>query len=289
MKITRKPDWLRVSSIKNPNQDAVAGILKSLNLNTICREAICPNYNECFSRRVATFMILGTACTRNCRFCNVRHDTPQPVEADEPERIAQAVRALDMRYIVITSVTRDDLPDGGAEHFANTVRAIRKASPSTAIEVLVPDFQGSSAALKIVAESKPDVISHNMETVEELYPEVRAGAQYRRSLELLRSIKEIDPQIRSKSGIMLGLGETQKQVERLFDDLREVGCEFLTIGQYLAPSLQHLPVVEYIEPQRFEEYGKIARAKGFVFVASAPLVRSSYLAEEALGQGTIQK
>ena len=279
----RKPEWLRIRSVSNSNQDDVANILRNLNLNTVCKEANCPNSMECFSRKTATFMILGTACTRDCRFCNVRYEEPLPIDPSEPERIANAVKKLDMRYIVITSVTRDDLPDGGAGHFANVVKAIGKINPNTKIEVLIPDFQGCIDALKVVADCSPDVISHNMETIKALYSQVRPQAEYKRSLELLRNIKCLNSNIHSKSGIMLGLGETAEQVYELFDDLREVGCEFLTIGQYLAPTAKHFPIYEYIEPHRFDEYGEIARGKGFLFVTSAPLVRSSYHADEALG------
>jgi len=278
-----KPKWLRIPYIDNSNKDTVREILESLNLNTVCREANCPNYLECFSKKTATFMILGTNCTRNCRFCNVTCDEPQSIDPNEPENIAQAVVELGLQYVVVTSVTRDDLPDGGAEHFAKVIRAIQTASPKTAIEVLIPDFQGNIAALKKVADALPTVISHNMETVISLYDAVRPQAEYQRSLNLLQNIKKLNPAIRSKTGIMLGLGETQEQVHALFDDLRNVGCEFLTIGQYLAPSREHYPVQEYIEPQIFDEYGATAREKGFSFVASAPLVRSSYHAGEALG------
>ena len=278
-----KPEWLRVRYAESQNMKTVEGILESLRLNTVCREAHCPNYSECFSRKTATFMILGTDCTRNCRFCNVRHGIPSQPDPEEPANVAGAVKALELKYVVVTSVTRDDLPDGGAGHFAKTVREIRKAAPETVTEVLIPDFQGSIDALKTVADSSPAVISHNMETVKSLYGKVRPKAEYARSLELLRNIKRLDPAIRSKSGIMIGLGETEEQVFELFDDLRQVGCEFLTIGQYLAPSALHIPVHEYIEPSRFEEYGKAARLTGFDFVASAPLVRSSFNAGEALG------
>jgi len=279
----RKPPWLRVSRFANPNQEVVEGILRRLQLNTVCREANCPNHSECFSRKTATFMILGTQCTRDCRFCNVQHGAPQPINFNEPDNVAQAVKELELQYVVITSVTRDDLPDGGADHFAKTVRAIQKAAPDTAIEVLIPDFQGNIDALQMVTDTTPTVISHNVETVEPLYQKVRPQAEYQRSMHVLKSIKRLHPTIRSKTGIMLGLGETRKQVLELFDDLQEVGCEFLTIGQYLAPSQHHIPVQEYIEPSRFEEYGAVAKEKGFDFVASAPLVRSSYHAGEALG------
>ena len=257
--------------------------MSQLKLNTVCEAAACPNYAECFSRKTATFMILGTNCTRNCRFCNVRHDTPLPVDPDEPRHVAEAVAALGLRYVVVTSVTRDDLPDGGASHFADVIRSLQQSAPDTAIEVLVPDFPGNIDALKSVTDAGPAVISHNMETVASLYEKVRPEADYARSLALLQNIKALRPDIHSKTGIMLGLGETKEQVLALFDDLREVGCEFLTIGQYLAPTKNHVPVEAYIEPAQFEEYGELARAKGFSFVASAPLVRSSYHAEEALG------
>ena len=278
----KKPEWLRVSGVRNPNNEAVAGVLKALNLNTVCNEAACPNHMECFSRKTATFMILGTACTRNCRFCNVRNEPPNPIDVDEPKRIAKAISELGMRYVVITSVTRDDLPDGGAAHFADVIRTIRESSPKTAIEVLIPDFGGDITSLKTVADALPNVISHNMETMSAFYLTVRPQANYMRSLELLANIKKLNSAIHSKSGIMLGLGETEAQVYELFDDLRNVGCEVLTIGQYLAPTREHLPVVEYIEPHRFEEYGKIAREKGFSLVASAPLIRSSYHADEVM-------
>ena len=281
----RKPDWLRISRRFSPEQSEVEGLLKELGLNTVCKEANCPNYSDCFSRKTATFMIMGTNCTRNCRFCNVslaaREDLT-PLDADEPYNIARAVHQLDLNYVVITSVTRDDLPDGGAGHFAATVKAIRNLSPSTVIELLIPDFKGDMDALCIVAEAQPEVISHNMETVKSLYAQVRAGADYQRSLRLIAAIKEINPSIKAKSGIMLGLGETEKQVLELFDDLLLAACELLTIGQYLAPSLEHYPVQDFIDPSVFDKYAETARKKGFNFVASAPLVRSSYQAEESL-------
>ena len=282
--MTRKPDWLRVRYYENPNVEAVGSILSDFNLNTVCREANCPNCSECFSRKTATFLILGTNCTRNCRFCNVRNGLPCDLDIDEPKNVAHATSKLGLKYIVVTSVTRDDLPDGGAGHFAKTISEIRLAAPDTVIEVLIPDFGGSVDALKAVTDAAPDVISHNMETVKLLYPDVRPEAQYDRSLLLLKNIKRLDPGIRSKSGFMVGLGETKEQVSQLLDDLREASCEILTIGQYLAPSKLHYPVREYIEPALFEEYGDIARKKGFDFVVSAPLVRSSYHADEAIYQ-----
>jgi len=212
----------------------------------------------------------------------VRTDVPKPLDVGEPENVARAVRQLGLQYVVITSVTRDDLADGGAAHFAAAIRAIRKLSPDTAIEVLIPDFKGDMDALRAVTDARPDVISHNMETVQDLYPQVRIGADYQRSLQLIATIKEFAPEIRSKSGIMLGLGEAEEKVFALMDDLLAVNCELLTMGQYLAPSLEHHPVEAFIEPETFDRYGDIAREKGFAFVASAPLVRSSYMAEEAL-------
>jgi len=281
-----KPEWLRIRLKQNPHLEQTEALLESLNLNTVCREANCPNYAECFSKKTATFMILGTNCTRNCRFCNVRFDVPTPVDPNEPQRVAEAVKALSLRYVVITSVTRDDLSDGGAMQFAKVIQAIRQTAPDTAIEVLIPDFQGDLEALKCVTDAAPDVISHNMETVKALYPQVRTGADYQRSLNLLREVKKRAPEIRSKSGIMLGLGETHEQILELLGDLRAADCELLTIGQYLAPSHDHHPVQAFIEPKMFDHYGKLARDKGFSFVASAPLVRSSYQAEEALKESS---
>jgi len=278
-----KPEWLRVRYAQTPELEAVETLLDSLKLNTVCKEAGCPNCVECFSRKTATFLIMGTNCTRNCRFCNVKSGDPQELDPGEPGRAAQAVRELGLKYVVVTSVTRDDLPDGGASHFAQTIREIKKASPGTVIEVLIPDFQGDCDALQTVAGANPAVISHNMETVRSLYPAVRPQAQYQRSLNVIKNIKLPGSYIRSKSGIMVGLGETKTQVFELFGDLLDVGCEFLTIGQYLAPSKQHMPVHEYIEPPLFEEYGSIAKEMGFKYVASAPFVRSSYHAGQAFG------
>ncbi len=277
-----KPEWLKRTFRDNSNLNYVREMLSELHLNTICDEAMCPNYVECFSKKTATFMILGVNCTRNCRFCNVTNREPQKVDADEPNRVAEAISKLGLKYVVITSVTRDDLPDGGAAHFAATIRAIHASCPDTAVEVLIPDFQGNQEALKIVADASPEVISHNIETVKSLYDQVRPQAIYERSLEVLKNIKLFAPSIRSKTGIMLGLGEKDTQVYEVMEDLRAVGCEFLTIGQYLAPSIEHYPVQAYITPEQFDRYGEIAKEKGFAFVASAPFVRSSYNAAEAL-------
>jgi lipoic acid synthetase len=279
----RKPEWLRKRLTVEPGRMLVEEILKDLGLNTVCGEAKCPNYGECFGLKTATFLILGTHCTRNCTFCNIRHAAPQPVDPQEPERVAEAVGRLGLLYVVVTSVTRDDLPDGGAGHFAETIRAIRGRSPQTAIEVLVPDFQGSEEALRLVAEASPAVVSHNMETVGSLYSQVRPQADYARSLRVIGNVAKMNPGVKSKSGIMVGLGETKEQVAELLDDLRGVGCALLTVGQYLSPSREHYRVREYVEPALFDEYKEIALGKGFEFVASAPFVRSSYHAGEALG------
>ncbi|MDR1246083.1 MAG: lipoyl synthase [Clostridiales Family XIII bacterium] len=279
----KKPDWLRKKLIIDPNQDAVFDILRQLDLNTVCREANCPNSLECHAAKTATFMILGTKCTRNCTFCNVAYGSPDTPDPLEPEHVADAVSRLGLRYAVVTSVTRDDIPDGGARRFAETIKAIRRREPKTAIEVLIPDFRGNDAALSVVADAAPDVISHNMETVKALYPEVRPQADYGRSLDLIRKIRCMNPNIKSKSGIMLGLGETKEQVLEALGDLIGAGCAFLTVGQYLAPSPAHHAVCEYIRPEVFEEYKLIADKLGFEFTASAPFVRSSYRAGEAMG------
>jgi len=275
--ILKKPEWLRVPYYDNDESLVVTELVKNLNLNTVCVEANCPNKAECFSKRTATFMILGANCTRNCTFCNVNHAAPQPVDKDEPVRIANAVNQLGLKYVVITSVTRDDLPDGGAAHFTEVIEEIKKVTPGVAVEVLIPDL----TSLDVIIDKKPEVISHNIETVESLYNVVRPEAVYKRSLNVLRSIKDKSKSICVKSGLMLGLGETRAEVMNTFDDLLKHGCELLTIGQYLSPSKAHYPVVEYIEPQVFAEYEGIAKEKGFRFVKSAPFVRSSYNAGEA--------
>lgn len=277
-----KPDWLKVAYRKHGYTDEVEKLLQELGLNTVCEQANCPNMGECFSKRRATFMILGSNCTRGCTFCNVTKGIPTQVDPKEPEKIAKAVAAMETKHVVITSVTRDDLPDGGAGHFAKVIRAIKALNKDVIVEVLIPDFQGSLEALKTVVEAKPEIINHNLETVPDLYYRVRPEAEYGQSLELLRRVKEMDPSIYTKSGIMLGLGETKEQVLSLLKDLKETGCDFVTIGQYLRPSEKHHPVIEYVHPDVFDELGEIAREMGFSYVASAPLVRSSYNAEESL-------
>ncbi|MDR0876055.1 MAG: lipoyl synthase [Clostridiales Family XIII bacterium] len=275
------PSWLKQTYRPSDKMKSVETLLHDLELNTVCREASCPNYSECFNCGTATIMILGANCTRNCAFCGVTNSGPEPLSPEEPYRVGEAVSRLGLDYIVVTSVTRDDLPDGGAAHFAETIRRIRAQSPRTKIEVLIPDFQGDPDALAAVIDAAPDVISHNMETVRELYPRVRPQADYQRSLDLIANVSAAEG-IHSKSGFMVGVGETREQITELFDDLRGAGCEFLTIGQYMRPSKQNLEVAEYVTPEAFEELGEIARAKGFSFVASAPFVRSSYHAGEAL-------
>lgn len=277
-----KPEWLRVKAHSISGLETVENMLKELHLNTVCDEAACPNRGECFGRKTATFMILGSVCTRQCTFCNVSKGKSQQVDENEPKNVAQAVKALSLKHTVITSVTRDDLPDGGAGHFVKVINAIRDTTPGVTIEVLIPDFQGDEDALKKVVDAHPDIINHNIETVPTLYKEVRPQADYQRSLDVLENVKRMDRTINTKSGIMLGLGEKEEQVLSVLRDLREVDCDFLTIGQYLAPSAKHHPIVEYIHPDQFKAYEKEAYQMGFLYVASGPLVRSSYMAEQAL-------
>ena len=278
----RKPDWLKIPVRGGRDLNRVKALLKRLHLNTVCVEANCPNRMECFASRTATFMVLGSVCTRNCRFCNVTPGSAEPVDPEEPVRLAEAARELGLRHVVVTSVTRDDLPDGGAGHFAAVIRELRSRLPEASVEVLIPDFQGDPEALARVIEAGPEVINHNVETVPRLYPKVRPQADYPRSLELLRRVAECGKPIAVKTGLMLGLGETRDEVLELFDDLRESGCDFLTIGQYIAPSAGHYPVAEYVKPEVFDEYRREAESRGFRHVASAPFVRSSYKAAEAL-------
>jgi len=274
--------WLRRKLPDQKVLDRMDSLLKELNLHTVCDSALCPNRGECFKEGTATFMILGNICTRNCRFCAVEKGEPLSLDPEEPYHIAQAAKHLNLTHVVITSVTRDDLPDGGAKHFAQTITEVKKILPESTIEVLVPDFQGFWEALQIVIDAHPEVINHNIETVTRLYKLVRPKAVYKRSLELLRQVKFRDKNIISKSGIMVGLGEEKEEVIKVMKNLREVDCDILTIGQYLKPSPYHLKVSEYIHPDKFEEYQKIGTSLGFKYVASAPLVRSSYHAGEIL-------
>ncbi len=279
---SRHPPWLR---LKAPNPEVVGSMEERLhgwNLGTVCQSAHCPNLGECFSRGTATFMVLGTVCSRRCRFCAVDKGEPEPPDPGEPERVALAAESMGLSYVVVTSVTRDDLPDGGAAHFAETIRAIREHCPEAKVEVLVPDFLGSEAALQTVCEARPDVFNHNVETVPRLYETVRPQADYRRSLDVLAyGARQGLP---AKSGLMLGLGETSREVWETLNDLRRIGCAYLTLGQYLAPSAQHIPVERYVPPEEFAKWGDTARAMGFREVASGPLVRSSYRADELFEQ-----
>lgn len=280
----KKPEWLKVK-IQNPkNLSHVNTLIQSLNLNTVCHGANCPNRLECFSKSTATFMILGSICSRHCRFCNIESGKLLPPDIGEPYRVATAVKELGLKHAVITSVTRDDLEDGGALMFAQTIIAIREASPDTTIEVLIPDFKGSFDALKTVMDAKPHIINHNVETVNRLYADIRPEADYTQSLELLASVKAYDKGIFSKSGFMLGLGEEEEEVLELIEDLRAVSVDILTIGQYLPPSDAHAPLISYITPEKFTEYGKYAQSIGISSVASSPLVRSSYNAKEVFDE-----
>jgi lipoic acid synthetase len=276
----KKPPWLKKRLASGETYRKVFRLLKESHLHTVCQEAHCPNVGECFSEGTATFMILGDRCSRNCTFCAIRHDLPLPLDEGEPEEVSKAVKALGLRYAVITSVTRDDLPDGGADQFDRTVRAVRAESPGTSVEVLIPDFQGSKTALLKVVTSRPDVINHNLETVPRLYPEVRPQAVYERSLQLLERIEKMDRRILTKSGLMLGLGESREEIIGVFEDLLKVGCRILTIGQYLSPSSDHHPVVRYLPPKEFSELELIAKEMGFFAVAAGPFVRSSFHAGE---------
>lgn len=274
MNIQRKPEWLR-KKVNPGDQNEMRSLLGELRLNTVCQQALCPNISECFACGQATFLILGRNCTRLCSFCNVEKTPPLPVDSDEPARVAEAVRRLKLSHVVVTSPTRDDLPDGGAEIYAATVAAIRTVSPATRIELLIPDFQGSIRCLEAVVASRPDIIAHNVETVPRLY-HIRSGSDYARSLEVLRLCAEMAPAIRTKSGIMLGMGEAEDEVLQVLRDLRSVGCAYLSIGQYLAPSRRHYPVQEYVRPELFEALRLQALEIGFSHVESGPYVRSSY-------------
>lgn len=276
----RKPEWLKVKYRNTDEVIEVRNILRTLSLNTVCEEASCPNLMECFGRKTATFMILGKYCTRNCTFCNVEHNRPQHVDPEEPVKVAEAISKLNLKHVVITSVTRDDLPDGGAEHFAQVITEIKKRDQQVIVEVLISDLKGNVSALAQIIQAKPDIINHNIETVPRLYEAVRPQAIYQRSIQLLYQVKLLEPNMLTKSGIMVGLGETPSEVEDVLADLRQADCDLLTIGQYLAPSKDHHPVVEFITPETFEKYKRIALDLGFKHVASGPLVRSSYHADQ---------
>jgi lipoyl synthase len=272
----RKPDWIRVKAPGSLVYRETQEIVRSNNLVTVCEEAGCPNIGECWSKKHATMMIMGEICTRACAFCNVRTGLPLPLDVNEPENVANAVEKLGLNHVVITSVDRDDLPDGGAEHFAQVIRAIRARTPRTTIEILTPDFLRKPGALEVVVAAKPDVFNHNLETVPSKYLKVRPGARYFHSIRLLQRVKELDPTMFTKSGIMVGLGEERNEVLQLMDDLRSADVDFLTIGQYLAPTKRHHPVERFVTPDEFKSFATVAQAKGFLLVSSSPLTRSSH-------------
>jgi len=277
--IQRKPDWIRVRAPNHPIYHETRALMRENRLVTVCEEAACPNIGECWSQRHATMMVMGDTCTRACSFCNVRTGQPDALDQDEPRRVAEAVAKLGLRHVVITSVDRDDLRDGGAAHFAAVIRAIRAAAPDTTIEVLTPDFLRKPGALEVVADARPDVFNHNLETVPRLYPTIRPGARYYQSLRLLDRVKMVDPTIFTKSGMMLGLGEGRAEVLQVMDDLRVADVDFLTLGQYLQPTVKHAAVDRFVTPDDFAEYAAMARAKGFLMVSATPLTRSSYHAD----------
>ncbi len=277
---TGKPPWLRRRLPSGPDYEAVRSLIREGQLHTVCQEAKCPNQFECFSKHTATFLILGSRCSRDCRFCSVQSGPEGPPDPREPQRVAQAAHRLKLQYVVVTSVTRDDLADGGAGIFAATIREIRRCSPGARVEVLIPDFQGNRKALETVLRAEPDVLNHNIETVPRLYATVRPQARYERSLELIRRVAAWRPATPAKSGLMLGLGETDEEIRQTLADLLGVGCRILTLGQYLQPSRQHLPVDRFVTPEEFKQWHRTARKMGFAQVASGPFVRSSYHAKE---------
>jgi len=276
----RKPKWIRAKSPAHPEVQRLKTILREQNLHTVCEEASCPNLGECFAHGTATFMIMGDICTRRCPFCDVAHGKPLPLDIQEPANLANTIKAMSLRYVVITSVDRDDLRDGGSGHFVNCISEVRKLNPDTKIEILVPDFRGRmDIALEILNKQPPDVFNHNLETIPRLYKKARPGADYQWSLTLIEEFKKLYPDVPSKSGLMLGLGETLEEVQEVMQDLRKHNCDMLTLGQYLQPSLSHLPVDRYITPEEFDQLADIGHSMGFSQVASGPMVRSSYHAD----------
>ncbi len=278
--ILPRPNWIKVKAPVSKAYQETRDVIRNNKLATVCEEASCPNIGECWSKKHVTVMVMGGVCTRACRFCDVATGRPDRLDADEPYRVAEALKNLGLSHVVITSVDRDDLPDGGGAHLAKVILEIRKASPKTTIEILTPDFLRKEGAMEQVVEAKPDVFNHNLETIPRLYPHVRPGARYYHSLNLLHRVKQLDPNIFTKSGLMVGLGETTTEVHQVMDDLRSCDVDFLTLGQYLRPSLKHYPVKSYVTPEDFNAYAKMARGKGFLMVASSPLTRSSYHAQE---------
>lgn len=276
----KKPFWLKVKAPQGKIFDQTKGLLDDLNITTVCEEASCPNIGNCWSKKHATMMIMGDICTRACSFCNVATGKPNKLDLSEPIRVAKSVARLNLNHVVITSVDRDDLHDGGADHFVSTITDIRKYSPNTSIEILTPDFLKKDGALEKVINAKPDVFNHNLETVPRLYPTVRPGARYFHSLNLLAKVKEVDPNIFTKSGIMVGLGESQNEIYQVMDDMRSADIDFLTIGQYLQPTIKHHKVEKFVHPDEFDKYKKVALSKGFLLVSSSPFTRSSFHASE---------
>ena len=275
-----KPDWIRVRAPSGFGYAKTLDLVKDLKLHTVCQEAACPNIGECWKRRHAAFMIMGDICTRACAFCNVATGKPKGLDPQEPQRLAEAAAQMGLKYVIVTSVDRDDLPDGGSEHFAKVIRALRDHVPDCVIEVLTPDFKNKHGGAEILAQAQPDVFNHNLETVPRLYPMIRPGARYYTSLRLLQHVKELQPKIFTKSGIMVGFGESKEEVGQVMDDLRAADVDFLTIGQYLQPTPKHAPLDRYITPEEFDDYAKMAKSKGFTLVSSSPLTRSSYFADE---------
>lgn len=287
---TGKPDWLKVRMPRGETYERVKHLVKELKLATVCEEARCPNIGECWGGGTATVMLMGEVCTRACRFCHVKVGAPPPLDPQEPEHLASAVRELGLEYIVVTSVNRDDRPDGGASHFAAAITALRRESPKTTVEVLIPDFQGVEASLAAVAEARPHVVAHNIETVERLTPTVRdRRATYRQSLKVLEYLKQRPERLYTKSSVMVGLGETDAELEQTFRDLRSAGVDVLTLGQYLQPSQYHLRVERFVSPEQFQAYQQLAESMGFLYVASGPLVRSSYRAAEFFMKGLMER
>ncbi len=282
--IQRKPDWIRVKAPNHPVYHETRSLMRENGLVTVCEEAACPNIGECWSQRHATMMIMGDTCTRACSFCNVRTGMPGALDRTEPGRVADAVAKLGLRHVVITSVDRDDLADGGARHFADVIRAVRAAAPGTTIEVLTPDFLRKPGATEVVAEARPDVFNHNLETTPRLYPTIRPGARYYQSLRLLDRVKAVDPTIFTKSGLMVGLGETRAEILQVMDDLRVADVDFLTLGQYLQPTVKHAAVDRFVTPDEFADYAGMARSRGFLMVSATPLTRSSYHADSDFAQ-----
>lgn len=274
--ILRKPDWIRVKAPTSQTYHETRDLMRSLKLNTVCEEAACPNIGECWQKKHATFMILGSVCTRACSFCNVATGRPDLLDPHEPDNVAEAVAKMGLEHVVITSVDRDDLDDGGANHFVRTIQAIRQSSPGTTIEILTPDFMKKPGAIEAVTMARPDVFNHNLETVPRLYPTIRPGARYFTSLHLLQQVKLHDPTIFTKSGLMVGLGETREEILQVMDDLRAADVDFLTIGQYLQPTVKHAALDRYVTPEEFQSYEKMAFGKGFLMVSASPLTRSSY-------------